>query len=283
MLASGRALEGWAAGRARRDLSGLLARAPSTARRYRDGSLDEVPLGDIGPGDLLLVAHGDVVPADGTVASGRAVLDESALTGEPLPVEHPQGDQVRSGVVNAGGPFDLAITTRAEESTYAGIVRLVREAEESQAPFVRLADRYALWFVLITLVAAAAHLGSRRCLPGRGRPGGRHAVPADPGGPGRARGRDVGSRAAGRGRQGRRGPRAARPVHNPAAGQDRDADQRAPVGVGDRQRGPAGARRDPPAGGVAGPGLRSRAGRCGGPRRPGPRAASWQCPTARRK
>jgi heavy metal translocating P-type ATPase len=155
MLASGRALEGWAAGRARRDLSGLLARAPSTARRYRDGSLDEVPLGDIGPGDLVLVAHGDVIPADGTIASGRAVLDESALTGEPLPVDHPQGDQVRSGVVNAGGPFDLAITTRAEESTYAGIVRLVREAEESQAPFVRLADRYALWFVLITLVTAA--------------------------------------------------------------------------------------------------------------------------------
>ena len=113
----------------RRGCSAKVTRfSPSTARRYRDGSLDEVPLSDIGPGDLVLVAHGDVIPADGTVASGRAVLDESALTGEPLPVDRPQGDQVRSGVLNAGGPFDLAITTRADESTYAGIVRLVREA-----------------------------------------------------------------------------------------------------------------------------------------------------------
>jgi len=156
MLASGRALEGWAAGRARRDLSGLLARVPRTARRYRDGSLEEVPLDQVEPGDIVVVAHGDLVPADGTVASGRAVLDESALTGEPVPVEHPAGDQVRSGVVNAGGPFDVAVTARAEKSTYAGIVRLVREAERSQAPFVRLADRYALWFLLVALAAAGA-------------------------------------------------------------------------------------------------------------------------------
>jgi heavy metal translocating P-type ATPase len=154
MLASGRALEGWAAGRARRDLSGLLARAPRTARRYRDGSLEEVPLGEIEPGAVLLVAHGDVVPADGTVRSAGAVLDESALTGEPVPVERTAGDRVRSGVVNIGGPFDLAVSTKAEDSTYAGIVRLVAEAERSQAPFVRLADRYAVWFLFITLASA---------------------------------------------------------------------------------------------------------------------------------
>jgi iron-sulfur cluster repair protein YtfE (RIC family) len=154
MLASGRALEGWAAGRARRDLSGLLARAPRTARRYRDGSLEEVPLNEIEPGDVVVVAHGDLVPADSTVASGRAILDESALTGEPVPVEHPAGDRVRSGVVNTGGPVDVVVTARAEESTYAAIVRLVAEAERSQAPFVRLADRYAVWFLLVTLAAA---------------------------------------------------------------------------------------------------------------------------------
>ena len=156
MLASGRALESWAAGRARRDLSGLLARAPRTARRYRDGALEQVPLDQVEPGDVVMVAHGDLVPADGTVASGRAVLDESALTGEPVPVEHPAGDQVRSGVVNTGGPVDVAVTTRAQDSTYAGIVRLVAEAEQSQAPFVRLADRYAVWFLLVTLAAAGA-------------------------------------------------------------------------------------------------------------------------------
>ena len=155
MLASGRALEAWAALRARQDLSALLDRAPRTARRYRDGSVEIVPLDTVAVGDLLLVAAGDVVPVDGTVASAAAVLDESALTGEAQPAEHARGDGVRSGTVNAGGPFDLRAAVTAAESTYAGIVRLVSEAEKSQAPFVRLADRYAMWFLPLTLAVAA--------------------------------------------------------------------------------------------------------------------------------
>ncbi len=154
MLASGRALESWAAGRARRDLHGLLARAPRTARRYQDGGLVTVDLVTVMPGDRLLVAPGEIVPADGTLTGGPAVLDEAALTGEALPVERSPGDQVRSGVVNAGGPFDLTASASAAESTYAGIVRLVADAESSRAPFVRLADRYALWFLMVSLVAA---------------------------------------------------------------------------------------------------------------------------------
>jgi cation transport ATPase len=86
MLASRRALEAWADQRARHDLNALLARAPRTARRYRGGSLETVPLGEIAMGDVLLVAPGDVLPVDGAVASGIAVLDESALTGEARPV-----------------------------------------------------------------------------------------------------------------------------------------------------------------------------------------------------
>ena len=156
MLASGRALEGWAAGRARRDLQALLERVPRTARRYRTAGLETVRLEAVVPGDRLLVASGDLVPVDGTVAGGPAVLDESALTGEPLPVERSAGEQIRSGTVNAGGPFDLFATATAEDSTYAGIVRLVSEAEQSQAPFVRLADRYALWFLFVSLAAAGA-------------------------------------------------------------------------------------------------------------------------------
>ena len=155
MLASGRALEEWAAGKAQRDLTALLERAPKEARRYRDGALTEVPLDQIAPGDVLMVARGDVVPVDGTVAAGNAVLDESALTGEPVPVEHPLGDLISSGVVNTGPPFDLLADAKADESTYAGIVRLVSEAEHSRPPFVRLADRYALWFLIVTLSAAA--------------------------------------------------------------------------------------------------------------------------------
>ena len=156
MLTSGRSLEEWAAERARHDLNALLARAPRTARRYRGGSLETVPLDDIAIGDVLLVAPGDVLPVDGSVTSGVAILDESALTGEALPVEHGPGDGVRSGSLNAGGPFDLRVGTSAADSTYAGIIRLVSEAERSQAPFVRLADRYAMWFLPLTLAVAAA-------------------------------------------------------------------------------------------------------------------------------
>ena len=154
MLASGRALEAWAAERAQQNLHALLERAPLTARRYRGRSLETVPLAAIVAGDLLMVAPGDVVPVDGTVAGGPAVLDESALTGEALPVERAPGDIVRSGVLNAGAPFDLRAATSAADSTYAGIIRLVAEAERSQAPFVRLADRYALWFLPLTLAVA---------------------------------------------------------------------------------------------------------------------------------
>ena len=154
MLTSGRFLEGWAAERARHDLNALLARAPRTARRYHGGSLETVPLEEVAAGDVLLVAPGDVLPVDGTVGAGGAVLDESALTGEARPVEHGTGEAVRSGTLNAGGPFDLRATTSAADSTYAGIVRLVSEAERSQAPFVRLADRYAMWFLPLTLAVA---------------------------------------------------------------------------------------------------------------------------------
>ena len=156
MLATGRALEGWAAGRAGRELSALLARAPKTAHRYHDGGLDTVALGDVAPGDLLMVASGEVVPVDGTVTSAIAVLDESALTGEPLPVERARGELVHSGVVNAGGPLDLRATTDAADSTYAGVVRLVADAQSAQVPFVRLADQYALGFLAVTLVTAGA-------------------------------------------------------------------------------------------------------------------------------
>jgi heavy metal translocating P-type ATPase len=155
MVASGRTLELWAAGRARRELHGLLQRAPRFARRQRGGVLETIPAEEVTPGDLLIVGPGELVPVDGTLL-GTAVLDESALTGESVPVERTPGEQARSGVVNAASPFELRATTSSADSTYAGIVRLVSEAQASEAPFVRLADRYAVWFLCLTLVAAAA-------------------------------------------------------------------------------------------------------------------------------
>jgi heavy metal translocating P-type ATPase len=156
MLATGRTLEARAAARARHELRALLERAPRTAHRYVGEALTEPALDDIRPGDLLLVRSGEVVPVDGRVETQVAVLNESALTGEPLPVERLAGDPVRSGTVNAGAPFDVRATTTASESTYAGIVRLVAEAEASSAPFVRLADRYAVLFLFASLVIAGA-------------------------------------------------------------------------------------------------------------------------------
>ena len=88
-----------------------------------------------------------------------ACFDESALTGEPLPVERTAGDDVRSGVVNAGPPVDLLATAVAAESTYAGVVRLVEQAQASSAPFVRTADRFAVLFVPLTLVLAGGCVG----------------------------------------------------------------------------------------------------------------------------
>ena len=153
MLATGEALESYADRRAHRELSALLDRAPRTVTRYEDEGLVERPVEDVRPGDRLLVKQGAVIPVDG-VASTHAVLDESALTGESRPVERAAGDPIRSGAVNAGGAFDLIATATAEDSTYAGIVRLVEEAERQKAPSVRLADRYAAIFVPVTLVIA---------------------------------------------------------------------------------------------------------------------------------
>ncbi len=132
MLTTGRSLEAWAAGRAERELHALLGRAPRVAHRYVDGELIDAPVEDVAVGDLLLVQPGEVVPVDGTVRSGPAVIDDSALTGESLPVQRAVGETVRGGAVNAGGPFDVVATTTASDSTYAGIVRLVEEATANE-------------------------------------------------------------------------------------------------------------------------------------------------------
>ncbi len=156
MLSSGRSLETYAEERAHRELSSLLARAPRSVHRYVDDELETVPIEQVRPADLLLVKQGEVVPVDGVLRSDTCVLDESALTGESRPVERGLGDPLRSGAVNAGRSFVLWATATAEESTYAGIVRLIEEAEKQKAPFVRLADKYAVIFLPVTLVIAGA-------------------------------------------------------------------------------------------------------------------------------
>ena len=154
MYAGGTALEAFAERRAGAELAALLGRAPREAHRERDGVLEDVDVGQVAVGDRLLVKTGETVPVDGIVLENPAILDESALTGESLPVERGTGERVRSGALNAGQPFSIRATATAEASTYAGIVRLVEAAREQKAPFVRLADRYSLLFLPATLLIA---------------------------------------------------------------------------------------------------------------------------------
>ena len=155
MYAGGQFLEAFAERHARREMTALLARVPRTAVRHRTSGLEEVALDLIVPGDRLLIRQGDVIPADGVVANGLAVLDQSALTGESIPVQQRAGDEIMSGSTNAGEAFDLTVSHRAAESTYAGIVRLVDGAQRSKAPMSRLADRFAIVFLAITVLIAA--------------------------------------------------------------------------------------------------------------------------------
>ena len=161
MYAGGQLLESFAEGRARREMTALLGRVAYSAMRYRDGALEEVPIGIIRQGDRLLIRQGDVVPVDGHVADGAAVLDLSALTGESIPESLSRGAEVMSGSTVVGAAFDLIASRPAAESTYAGIVRLVEAAQASKSPMARLADRYAIGFLVLTVaIAAIAWLAS---------------------------------------------------------------------------------------------------------------------------
>jgi heavy metal translocating P-type ATPase len=154
MVATGRALDAAAGRRASRDLRALLERVPRSARRRRGDSVETVAVDAVTVGDLLVVGPGEVVPVDGRVVGGTATLDESALTGESQLVERTDAGAVPSGVVNAGAAFELRATAAAQESTYAGIVRLAQQAGADSAPVVRLADRYAAWFLPLSLAVA---------------------------------------------------------------------------------------------------------------------------------
>ena len=155
MLAGGNALEESANRRARRELTALVERAPRSALVRRGGELLEVPVDEVGVDELVLIRAGEVVPVDGMVVSEEAIVDESALTGEPLPVTVHRGGSVRSGTAATGASFEVRALRPAAESAYAALVRLVEKTEEERAPFVRVADRYAMFFLPATMIVAA--------------------------------------------------------------------------------------------------------------------------------
>lgn len=156
MYAGGQQLENFAEGRARREMTALLGRTARTAMRYAREGLEEVPIETLMPGERILVRRGEVVPVDGRLVGGRADIDMSALTGEAMPARFFAGNDMPSGGTSIGAAFDLDVIRTAADSTYAGIVRLVEQAQQSKAPMVRLADRYALWFLALTVLIAGA-------------------------------------------------------------------------------------------------------------------------------
>ncbi|MBV8201923.1 MAG: copper-translocating P-type ATPase, partial [Acidobacteria bacterium] len=159
-------------------LRALLDLAPPTARRLAPavaagakpaapdldgaagGAETEVPLAAVEQGDRLRVRPGEKVPVDGTVVAGRGAVDESMLTGEPLPVEKSPGDRVTAGTVNGNGSFVMLAERVGSDTLLAQIVRMVGEAQRSRAPIQRLADRAAAWFVPAVLAVAAAAAGA---------------------------------------------------------------------------------------------------------------------------
>ena len=155
MYAGGQLLENFATGRARKEMTALLGRVANAAMRYGSAGLSEVPITEIVPGDRLLIRQGEVLPVDGNVVSDAAVLDLSALTGESVPQQLSRGEEALSGATSAGAAFDLVASRPSAESTYAGIVKLVEAAQTLKAPIVRLADRYAVGFLVLTVVIAA--------------------------------------------------------------------------------------------------------------------------------
>lgn len=181
MMAGGTALEDYAAGRAKKELTSLLERVPQTAHRERggpsaaganttgtdasgtanpagstDGQHEDVAATDVGIGDILLVRPGEVVPLDGILLSDSGTFDESSLTGESLPVERSAGEPLMSGSLNGEAAVRMQVTARMEDSQYSRIVALVKEASESKAPMVRLADRYAIPFTALAYTLGAA-------------------------------------------------------------------------------------------------------------------------------
>jgi heavy metal translocating P-type ATPase len=156
MYAGGNVLEDFAVARAERDLKSLVDRAPRVAHRRAERGVEDIAVEQVAVGDAILVRAGEVIPIDGVITSGAAVIDEAALTGEPIPASRRTGEPALSGTINAGETFEIRATATAGASTYAGIVRMVTAAQTAKAPFIRLADRYALLLLPATLAVAGA-------------------------------------------------------------------------------------------------------------------------------
>ncbi len=154
MYSGGTVLEDFARGRAERNLKALTDRAPRVAHRKSGSGTEIVPVDQVAVGDEILVRAGELLPVDGVLIDASAQLDESTVSGEPLPERRSAGDKLSSGTVNAGEAFVMRASASADKSTYAAIVRMVAAAQTAKAPFIRIADRFALLLLPLTLLVA---------------------------------------------------------------------------------------------------------------------------------
>lgn len=152
----GEGLEGYAAKRTSSAIRRFVEQMPRRARLLRDGEEIEVDAATLHEGDVILVRAGERIPADGAVGQGISAVDESSITGEPLPRDKQPGDEVFSGTLNGNGLLHVSVTRAGNDTTLARVIKLVEQARERKAPVERLADRYAQYFVPALLLAGAA-------------------------------------------------------------------------------------------------------------------------------
>jgi Cu+-exporting ATPase len=154
LIMLGKLLEARAKGETSEAIKKLMGLAPKTAIVIREGSEIEIPVEEVQIGDVVLVKPGEKIPVDGTVKEGHSSVDESMLTGESIPVEKNEGDEVFGATINKTGSFKFTATKVGKDTTLAQIIKLVEEAQGSKAPIQRLADRIAGIFVPVVLAIA---------------------------------------------------------------------------------------------------------------------------------
>lgn len=163
MMTGGQTLEDYATGQADKELRSLLSNSPTIANKIVNNELVSVDVEQLKIGDHVLIKPGEQVPVDGKVVSGESSFDQSSLTGESVPVTKKAGDELMSGSINGGVAVEMAVTKKASDSEYQTIVSLVESSQAKPAKFVKMADRYAVPFTIISLVigiAAWIHSGN---------------------------------------------------------------------------------------------------------------------------
>lgn len=150
----GERLEAFAASKARSGVQALMELVPETAVRLQSGERIEVPASELSPGDIVEVAPGGRLPADGLLLDAVASMDESALTGESLPVEHVRGDKIAAGAVVVDRVIQLKITSRQGENAIDRILHLIEEADSRKAPMERFLDQFSRWYTPLMMVVA---------------------------------------------------------------------------------------------------------------------------------